>query len=246
MAHSMTAAGTTTVKTQDMLSLALTHIAADNSFPFDTSSRLTPHILVTTDANAIGCSSAGSTGSSPVSTPSPHQKPVKKFRSGQTELLRCKRRLDFNHNENSSINLNFGGIGKPQPPATVARRNERERNRVRLINMTFATLRQHLPGMKSSGQKNKKMSKVDTLKSAIDYIKQLQEMLDENDAVNAAFGNSIITNATLSPLYASAMSASALSPGASSATSHDSGSASETDMFNPDDEDLLDFASWFQ
>ncbi|XP_064628325.1 achaete-scute homolog 1-like [Lineus longissimus] len=248
MAYSMTAA-TSTVKTQDMLSLALTHIT-DNAFSFDRSAHLTPHIFVTTDASDIGCSGAGSTGSTPVATPSPHQKPVKKIRSGQTELLRCKRRLDFNQNENSSLNLNlnFGGVGKSQPPATVARRNERERNRVRLINMTFATLRQHLPGMKSSGQqKNKKMSKVDTLKSAIDYIKQLQQMLDENDAVNAAFGNSIITNATLSPLYASAMSSSsALSPGASSATSHDSGSASETEIFHPEDEDLLDFASWFQ
>ena len=45
----------------------------------------------------------------------------------------------------------------------VAKRNERERNRVKHINGTFSTLKQHLPW----AQKNKKMSKVETLRSAI-------------------------------------------------------------------------------
>lgn len=52
------------------------------------------------------------------------------------ELLRCKRRI------------NFGGLGYALPqtqPATVARRNERERNRVKMVNMGFHTLRQHVP-----------------------------------------------------------------------------------------------------
>ncbi|EEC12616.1 conserved hypothetical protein, partial [Ixodes scapularis] len=56
----------------------------------------------------------------------------------------------------------------------VARRNERERNRVRLVNMGFAALRQHVPNF----TQNKKMSKVDTLRSAVDYIKSLQDLLD--------------------------------------------------------------------
>ncbi|CAG2110280.1 unnamed protein product [Medioppia subpectinata] len=87
---------------------------------------------------------------------------------GSPELLRCKRRI------------NFGGLGYAIPqtqPATVARRNERERNRVKMVNMGFATLRQHVP----NGIKNKKMSKVETLRSAVDYIRELRELLGEHD-----------------------------------------------------------------
>lgn len=58
---------------------------------------------------------------------------------------------------------------------TAVRRNERERNRVKMVNLGFSTLRQHVP----NGAKNKKMSKVETLRSAVDYIKQLQKVLGE-------------------------------------------------------------------
>uniref|UniRef100_A0A8C4Q9N6 Achaete-scute family bHLH transcription factor 1 n=1 Tax=Eptatretus burgeri TaxID=7764 RepID=A0A8C4Q9N6_EPTBU len=67
-----------------------------------------------------------------------------------------------------------------QQPAAVARRNERERNRVKLVNLGFATLRQHVP----NGAANKKMSKVETLRSAVEYIRALQQLLDEHDAVS--------------------------------------------------------------
>lgn len=89
--------------------------------------------------------------------------------SSKPVILRCKRRVDFT------------GLGcklvDPQNPS-VSRRNERERKRVKMVNLGFETLRQHVP----SGRKNKKMSKVETLKSAVTYIKQLQEMLDAHDA----------------------------------------------------------------
>lgn len=62
-------------------------------------------------------------------------------------------------------------------PNTIARRNERERNRVKTINGTFAKLRQHLP----CSSKTKKLSKVHILKSAIQYIDQLQHILDAQD-----------------------------------------------------------------
>ncbi|XP_076314767.1 achaete-scute homolog 1-like [Tachypleus tridentatus] len=62
-------------------------------------------------------------------------------------------------------------------PSVMARRNERERNRVRLVNRGFATLRQHVPG----GATKKKMSKVETLRSAVEYIKRLQQLLTEDD-----------------------------------------------------------------
>ncbi|CAE1168807.1 ASCL [Acanthosepion pharaonis] len=82
----------------------------------------------------------------------------------QPELLRCKRRIDFS------------GLGFTLPraqPAAVARRNERERNRVKLVNLGFEALREHVP----NGRKNKKMSKVETLRAAVQYIKELQELL---------------------------------------------------------------------
>ena len=77
-----------------------------------------------------------------------------------------------------------------QPPASVARRNARERNRVKQVNMGFAILRQHIPSSfgssssrssSSSGSKSRKVSKVDTLRCAVEYIRSLKEMLDDNE-----------------------------------------------------------------
>lgn len=84
-------------------------------------------------------------------------------------LLRCKRRVDF-------TGLGCKIVDSQNP--SVSRRNERERKRVKMVNMGFETLRQHVP----VGRKNKKMSKVETLRSAVQYIKQLQEMLDAADS----------------------------------------------------------------
>lgn len=90
---------------------------------------------------------------------------------GSPELLRCKRRVNFG--DNSSFAM--------PPPVTVARRNERERNRVKMVNMGFATLRQHVP----AGVKNKKMSKVDTLRAAVSYIKELQSVLNSKSELHS-------------------------------------------------------------
>ncbi|CAN7941508.1 unnamed protein product [Ixodes hexagonus] len=68
--------------------------------------------------------------------------------------------------------LQPGLCGPPAYTAAVARRNERERNRVRLVNHGFNALRQHVP---QTAQK--KLSKVETLRSAVEYIKELQELL---------------------------------------------------------------------
>lgn len=58
-------------------------------------------------------------------------------------------------------------------PAFIRRRNERERQRVRCVNDGYARLRDHLP-MKEA---DKRLSKVETLRSAIDYIKHLEDIL---------------------------------------------------------------------
>ncbi len=73
-------------------------------------------------------------------------------------------------------------------------RNERERNRVKLINHTFVRLQQHLPehGGATSGKGGKKtrrkLSKVDTLRGAIEYIRALQDLLGEDDCSSTLGG----------------------------------------------------------
>ena len=57
----------------------------------------------------------------------------------------------------------------------IRRRNERERARVRNVNDGFERLRQHLP--LSPNLKDKRLSKVETLRFAITYIHHLQSLL---------------------------------------------------------------------
>ena len=77
---------------------------------------------------------------------------------------------------------NTGVTGsKSSQLSSMGRRNARERNRVKQVNNSFTTLRQHIPG----AAKAKKISKVETLKQAVDYIRGLQELLEEHDAMIA-------------------------------------------------------------
>jgi len=163
--------------------------------------------------------------------PSPGGKPsaaraAKRQRSASPELMRCKRRLNFS---------GFGYSLPQQQPAAVARRNERERNRVKLVNLGFATLREHVP----NGAANKKMSKVETLRSAVEYIRALQQLLDEHDAVSAAFQAGVLSP-TISPGYSHDMNSMAGAP--VSSYSSDEGSY---DPLSPEEQELLDFTSWF-
>ncbi|XP_074076927.1 achaete-scute homolog 4 [Macrotis lagotis] len=59
-------------------------------------------------------------------------------------------------------------------PAFIQKRNERERQRVRCVNEGYARLRDHLP----RELVEKRLSKVETLRAAISYIKHLQNLLD--------------------------------------------------------------------
>ncbi|XP_013881292.1 achaete-scute homolog 1a [Austrofundulus limnaeus] len=154
-------------------------------------------------------------------------KQPKRQRSSSPELLRCKRRLNF---------AGFGYTLPQQQPHAVARRNERERNRVKLVNNGFATLREHVP----NGAANKKMSKVETLRSAVEYIRALQQLLDEHDAVSAAFQSGVLSP-TMSQGYSADMNSMAGSP-VSSSYSSDEGSY---DPLSPEEQELLDFTNWF-
>ncbi|XP_053947554.1 achaete-scute complex protein T5 [Anastrepha ludens] len=78
----------------------------------------------------------------------------------------------------------------------VVRRNARERNRVKQVNNGFTHLRKHLPPAivadLSNGRRGigpgalKKLSKVDTLRMAVEYIRRLKRVIDEVDDVKRA------------------------------------------------------------
>lgn len=98
-------------------------------------------------------------------------------------------------------------IAKTQnpPPIAVARRNARERNRVKQVNNGFATLRQHIPSSiaaafeSSNGRGgNKKLSKVETLRMAVEYIRSLEELLsDDSSEISENVSSSSISLSSL-------------------------------------------------
>ncbi|XP_066253960.1 achaete-scute homolog 1a-like [Euwallacea similis] len=94
--------------------------------------------------------------------------------------MRCKRKIQF---------MPYGAP-PVQQPASVARRNARERNRVKQVNNGFATLRSHIPqsvcqtlSPQPTGGRgaSKKLSKVETLRLAVEYIRSLQQMIDDHE-----------------------------------------------------------------
>ncbi len=70
------------------------------------------------------------------------------------------------------------GYDYPFEPAFIRKRNERERERVRCVNDGYARLRNHLP----FENREKRISKVETLRAAIKYISHLRGLLDELDS----------------------------------------------------------------
>lgn len=118
-------------------------------------------------------------------------KPAKKYRSesdGDKQIVRCKRKLDFIGDEvDSGGTTKSGGhrgrasSGGARRAASVARRNERERKRVSLINRTFEILRDQLPASLWGHRNLAKVSKVETLRAAIGYIRTLEDLLATDD-----------------------------------------------------------------
>jgi achaete-scute complex protein len=85
--------------------------------------------------------------------------------------------IEEEEEEEEQIERNRGG--RKQVKIGTTRRNARERNRVRHINDCFEILRQHIPHEKH----NKKLSKVDTLKSAMIYIENLRQLLQSTTPI---------------------------------------------------------------
>lgn len=90
---------------------------------------------------------------------------------------------------------------RPPPAVAVARRNARERNRVKQVNNGFSMLRDHIPPeiadtFEQAGRGNaKKLSKVETLRMAVEYIRSLEKMLsfessNDSDSSSPLYMNS--------------------------------------------------------
>lgn len=71
----------------------------------------------------------------------------------------------------------------PFEPALIQKRNERERQRVRCVNQGYTKLRSHLPAQ----NQDKRLSKVETLRAAIRYIKYLQGLVDMENPTLTSF-----------------------------------------------------------
>merc|ERR1711997_269722 len=79
-------------------------------------------------------------------------------------------------------------LGYPIPPpvpVAVARRNARERSRVKTVNDSYQHLKNHVPG----AARQKRMSKVDIIKHTIDYIQKLQKMVDNSERSSFHFSS---------------------------------------------------------
>lgn len=159
---------------------------------------------------------------------------------------------------------------------SIARRNARERNRVKQVNDGFNALRRHLPASVvaalSGGARRgsgKKLSKVDTLRMVVEYIRYLQQLLDESDAAlgitrDKENNNPSSTIQPMTPLdmddgffYGSGSPCSEKpdSPAPSECSSGVSSAYSAVDRYevptqqqlgSMDEDELLDVISWWQ
>lgn len=142
----------------------------------------------------------------------------------------------------------------PAQPASVARRNARERNRVKQVNNGFAALRQHIPSAVSAAitggrGSSRKLSKVDTLKLAVEYIKSLKRLLDETDEGCSDSQMSLAIHSEGPQTPPSSESSQSPAPSLLSDTSagpHCHDIYDTYDPMSPEDEELLDVIAWWQ
>ncbi|XP_043938340.1 achaete-scute homolog 1a-like [Protopterus annectens] len=156
-------------------------------------------------------------------TPSLHLK----MEHTDSEVAPKSRRRGFKSPQRYRCQKRRASTSKP-PNSTSERRNERERNRVKLVNMGFAKLRQHVPQIGS----NKKMSKVETLRSAVEYIRALQSLLESLD------DSQITPPSSLSSLEDSG--SASMSPGSACSYSSEEGSPDSSNS----DHELLPYSAW--
>ncbi|XP_056311156.1 achaete-scute homolog 3 [Danio aesculapii] len=100
--------------------------------------------------------------------------PYSPFKDAQIKTEKYQDHLNSQRYIERFSYLSYHGNFSALEPAFINKRNERERQRVRCVNQGYARLRQHLP----QDFEDKRLSKVETLRAAIGYIKHLQNLLD--------------------------------------------------------------------
>ena len=103
----------------------------------------------------------------------------------------AKRKIAFNQQDKTSAS-EFG----PAMQTKTVRRNARERNRVKQIDVGFEKLRTTIP----TAANQKKISRVKILASAVDYIQHLHTMINEHEAVCRSGVGTIIKQEPVSSL----------------------------------------------
>lgn len=164
-----------------------------------------------------------------------------------------------------SARMNFMPYGTQ--PASVQRRNARERNRVKQVNNGFANLRQHIPSdvinaLTHGGRgASKKLSKVDTLRLAVEYIRRLKDILDDGETDTSSSSStrssqmsadSYYTNTQIPPPPCSESSASPTPSYSSENSSISNNYVAPVNYYKNEceypveDEDLLDYIAFWQ
>ena len=88
------------------------------------------------------------------------------------------------------------GYAIPPPvPLAVQRRNARERTRVKTVNQSYESLKAHVP----SAARHKRMSKVEIIKHAMDYIERLQRMVEQAEETEEEAGLELNSSSSAGP-----------------------------------------------
>ncbi|KAH7725709.1 HLH-14 protein [Aphelenchoides avenae] len=116
-------------------------------------------------------------------------------------------------------------------PTQVQRRNERERRRVQQVNNGYEVLRLQVSPWEKV--KNKKLTKSETLKAAIDYIEHLQSLLGEGGSRRAYSSDGCSPASIEARTYSPAPSATAVRSSSLSANSSSSTMSPSYDSMPP-------------
>ena len=104
-------------------------------------------------------------------------------------LKRCGKSLKKQKKERKSSSYRHVPHSE-KPQHLVQKRNARERRRVQAVNSAFSGLRKHIP----YEPKHKRLSKVKTLRIAIDYIRNLEDMIEAHDRRVEEFRQTVLLN----------------------------------------------------
>ena len=99
----------------------------------------------------------------------------------KTQNVRLLIVRNINRKHGTIFHPTLGYAIPPPIPLPLARRNARERNRVKRVNDSYECLRAHVP----AAAKAKRLAKVDIIKHTIDYIQKLQRLVSAIEGPNS-------------------------------------------------------------